>query len=100
MRLPAAARSPKPCAAPRRRTGAASRGPSFSSDRRAMRGLSGLADQLLAVADRLAGFPRQMAQPAGERIMTPQAARCQDMADLVGEAIRLGIHQFGDPIHD
>ena len=59
-----------------------------------------LGDQLLAVVDRIACFPGQMGQSAGERIMTSQAARCQDMADLVGEPVYLGIHHGRDRIHD
>ncbi len=41
-----------------------------------------------------------MGQAAGEQIMLSQAARCQDMADLIGKPAYLGINHGRDRVHD
>src|SRR3984957_6408173 len=45
----------------------------------------------------IASLPRPIGQASGEGLMTAQAARSQDMADIVGKTTYLGFDQSGDP---
>src|SRR5271165_7699320 len=62
-----------------------------------------LADELhasgKAAVESVTSFPCHGAQPSGQRLAAAQAARSQDMADLVGKPAHLGVHQGGGRVH-